>query len=706
MDEIKLFIQKQINSTKQSNKINSPDLNSGNNNYETWLKTIKSSMRGCKYREAIKKIELKKKIYSKLNDSWKYQILEIKCILKIIRKKLSKYSQEIINENHKQNHSIKFWFNEVFYILEYLTIKIRPDINNNINIDEEKNLNIIEYIVQAHLNTLYTLCLYSKIIDEIPQLCTYFAMTDRLFSYINFTRNPKTLTLFQKILLLRANLYIENRDFENSLKYQKISMDVCFREFFLLVDFDYGINSKNISLNDRNKNFIFTNIINMCLCFYLRGICFELLGSINLSIESYKQCRWLCDKFLYKIQPEFTFFIKKIEKRTIIYYKIFCDIKKTLKKVKDELEKIKENELINLQFKEHEEFLTKIANGQSINNFGNLENILEKIGHLQLKDIEIEKYNLGKSRKSKFILSTISIINNLLSDDFTDVLQSMKKIEINKMDKTTKKSIYKKIEYLKNNKRSKSCVELKSPNKRIISPFKLKSPNFTRKGILYLKCDSKGINNIINNSNHNNISNNKNKTINHKIQNKRNHYSINYNLSKSHLEKKKYLENLSRKEIDFHKKNLYAKRFEIDPDVEIFNRKKVNIDAEKSFNYKLLLAKFQINKKSNLKDMIKNNLINTRHFNGANSRKRIYYQPLTPSLKQVRKSKRLSLTSQSFISNSEIKLKTIKVDKDSINSGNINIIKQLNKETYNINKTIEEKNKLYKSCSANSIFKK
>lgn len=133
--------------------------------------------------------------------------------------------------------------------------------------------------------------------------------------------------------------------------------------------------------------------------------------------------------------------MKKIEKRSFIYYKIFHDIKKELKKVKDEFEIIKENELINLQFKEHEEFLTKIANGQSINNFGNLENILEKIGDLQLKDIDIEKYNLGKSKKSKFILSTMSIINNLLSDDFTDVLQSMKKIEINKMDKTTKKSI-------------------------------------------------------------------------------------------------------------------------------------------------------------------------------------------------------------------------------------------------------------------------
>ena len=60
MDEIKLFIQKQIKSSNHSNKRISIDLNSENNNYETWLKTIKSSIAACKYREAIKKIELKK----------------------------------------------------------------------------------------------------------------------------------------------------------------------------------------------------------------------------------------------------------------------------------------------------------------------------------------------------------------------------------------------------------------------------------------------------------------------------------------------------------------------------------------------------------------------------------------------------------------------------------------------------------------------
>ena len=45
----------------------------------------------------------------------------------------------------------------------------------------------------------------------------------------------------------------------------------------------------------------------------------------------------------------------------------------------------------------------------------------------------------------------------------------------------------------------------------------------------------------------------------------------------------------------------------------------------------------------------------------------------------------------------------IKVDKKSINSSNLDIIKQLNKETEAINKSIAVKSKLYKSCSAITI---
>ena len=63
----------------------------------------------------------------------------------------------------------------------------------------------------------------------------------------------------------------------------------------------------------------------------------------------------------------------------------------------------------------------------------------------------------------------------------------------------------------------------------------------------------------------------------------------------------------------------------------------------------------------------------------------------------------MSFSSQSFILNLKNNKSQIKVDKQSINSSNFDIIKQLNKETENINKSIAVKNKLYKSCSAVSI---
>ena len=42
-------------------------------------------------------------------------------------------------------------------------------------------------------------------------------------------------------------------------------------------------------------------------------------------------------------------------------------------------------------------------------------------------------------------------------------------------------------------------------------------------------------------------------------------------------------------------------------------------------------------------------------------------------------------------------------DKTKINSSNFDIIKQLNRETFDISKIIEEKNKLYKSCSVQTM---
>ena len=343
MDEIKKFInQHSITFPKRlSRRISLAILKT--EDYDIFLKKLMYLMSQCKYREALRIIESKKNFYYNFNDSWKYQILESNCILKIIRKKLYKYQKEISNNNQHQNYSLLFWFNQVFFILEKLTLNLRTDLDKTINLNEEININRIEYIVQVHLSLIYYLCLYSKLIGQIPQLCSYFAITERIMNYISFIRQAKTLSILQKILLLRANLLIENLDFEKSLIYQKLSIDICFREFFLLVDFDSGLNSDYLGRNKKNKKYIYDNIINMVLCFYLRGVCFEFFGNISKSIEAYKQSRWLCVKFLNKNQPEFTYFMENVEKNAFIYYYIMEDIKKEIKIIqKEKVEKEKE----------------------------------------------------------------------------------------------------------------------------------------------------------------------------------------------------------------------------------------------------------------------------------------------------------------------------------------------------------------------------
>ena len=703
MDEIKSFISQYSESLPKKIRRRSSLILLKGENFDLWLKSILIAIRQCKYREAIRIIESKKNLFYHYNNSWKYEIYEIHCILKIIKKKLFKYPKEILNNNPHQNKSILFWFNQVFYILEILILNLRPDINKNKNLNEEENINRIEYIVQAHLKTLYYLCLYSKLIGEIPQLCTYFAMTERFKSYILYTRQPKTLHLLQKILLLRANILIQNLDFENCLKYQKLSMDICFREFFLLVDFDTGLNIDHLSCSKKNKNYIYKNIINMTLAFYLRGVCFEIYGNLNKSIEAYKQSRWLCDKFLQLNQPEFYIFINNIEKRAFIYFYIINDINEEIKNIKDEKiekEKIKRKkiELAGIEEKQNEEILKKISSGQSTVNFGNLENVLENIGNHQLKDLENEKHLLGKSKKSKFILSTMTMINNLLSEDFNDILYNMKKIEINKMDKKIKSSIHRRLEDIENNK--SHIIKNKSLIPNLTSRNSNLSPNNKSKFIIKIKSPSNSPLNKKKDYLFKSFENKKDKSLIKKKLNKIKH--LNWSLSKNCIEKKLYLENLSRKEIDFHKKNLYAKRFEIDPDVGTFDKKKINNNAENNFNLKLIFAQFQARQKTKLKSIIKENLLNNKISKLHFSNQKLNYEPLTPTLRESSRSK-MSFSSQSFILNLKNNKSQIKVDKQSINSSNFDIIKQLNKETENINKSIAVKNKLYKSCSAVSI---
>lgn len=556
--------------------------------YSVWILSLKERMHKCQFRKVISDIELNYQKYETLSsDIWECRVLKGQCILKIIHRKLHKYPLEIKKDQSKQRYNILFWFNQVFLILEQLVLTFRPELNKDINMEEESTLDKIELVVQLHLDTLYHLALFSLSINEVIQTCSYFAMANNLQIFLDYSRHPRTMHIYQKICLLRASILIGNYDFENSLKYQKQCMDICFRELFCMIDFDEGL--ENVSkMNKVQKKILSTNFTHLVLAFYLRGVCFEYFGKLNKAIEAYKQSRYFSVKFLNEAEPEFTLFCQRLEKRTFVYFDIIENLKKRVEKIKqrkmrEELKKLQKetNSFIGYASKQNNELLKKIANGEKTRGFANLEKILDKFNFNE----DIQEFELKKDKeypKTKFIMSTVRMIDTLLSKDFIDVVKDMKKIEINNFDNDTLTRIRKRKKeidngqiriVLKNRSRSSECSSSNldksasfSNNKPQVNSKKEKSLSivpslrYQPKVVEKLPFDEESF-------------------------------------SKSYIKRKSYLEKYSKREISFLKKLLESKKNEGNREkIDSPDPKKIKQDAENEFSIQFNIAKRKDNR--------------------------------------------------------------------------------------------------------------
>ena len=556
--------------------------------YSVWILSLKERMHKCQFRKVISDIELNYQKYETLSsDIWECRVLKGQCILKIIHRKLHKYPLEIKKDQSKQRYNILFWFNQVFLILEQLVLTFRPELNKDINMEEESTLDKIELVVQLHLDTLYNLALFSLSINEVIQTCSYFAMANNLQIFLDYSRHPRTMHIYQKICLLRASILIGNYDFENSLKYQKQCMDICFRELFCMIDFDEGL--ENVSkMNKVQKKILSTNFTHLVLAFYLRGVCFEYFGKLNKAIEAYKQSRYFSVKFLNEAEPEFTLFCQRLEKRTFVYFDIIENLKKRVEKIKqrkmrEELKKLQKetNSFIGYASKQNNELLKKIANGEKTRGFANLEKTLDKFNFNE----DIQEFELKKDKeypKTKFIMSTVRMIDTLLSKDFIDVVKDMKKIEINNFDNDTLTRIRKRKNeidngqiriVLKNRSRSSECSSSNldksasfSNNKPLVNSKKGKSLSivpslrYQPKVVEKLPFDEESF-------------------------------------SKSYIKRKSYLEKYSKREISFLKKLLESKKNEGNREkIDSPDPKKIKQDAENEFSIQFNIAKRKDNR--------------------------------------------------------------------------------------------------------------
>ena len=432
--------------------------------YKQWLDDLKFLIDNKLYRQTLKEIEEKKYKYESIkNETWKFRIIKAKAILKIIKIKMRKYPNEIVIENSPQNISLKFWYNQIFFTLEELILEFRYDINEHLDYSSKKIIEPVQTIIQYHLEFIYYLCIFSIKSNEVIPFISYLSIVDRFIPFIQFFSKIKLLNLYQNILLLKIKLLIENFDFLSAFDNIKLVFKLCFREMHLFMDIDSEIiiNYKN-SLNNKKKNpnkglaGFYIIIQKIILAFFLRGVACEHLGYFKKSVEAYRQCWWFSNKFMLDYNKELFKYFRNLEKKYLNYTEIFDDIykqfsnKKIFENINKEKNKFFKKKYIITSYKNSRYKRTNLSTQKlplinrsnikfksmiidSPDKKEKLEILLSNIGDSLYKEEENRNNSIFKKyTKNCFVLSTVNMIDNLLSKDFKHILKKMDKVELTK----------------------------------------------------------------------------------------------------------------------------------------------------------------------------------------------------------------------------------------------------------------------------------
>ena len=522
MEEIKLYIisdaekEDQVNyqiSSENDNK-NKIDINIIKEDYKEWIKDLIILMNSCSYRRVLGEIEKRKHLFKALDifDLWKYKILKSKAIFKIIKIKLKKYKLEIKKEKPLKISSIKFWFNQIFVILEELISDFIPNKDNNIDLDSFKVIKPIQTIISIYLELIFLLIqFYYQRNGGNAEICSYLSILNLFNPYLSLITDVKTIYFLQDLFLFKAKIYFQNRNYLQSIEQQNKVINLCLRIFLYVNDLDSQL--YNLSSRNNNTKDIFNNFVNYIISFYYRGVTFEHLGDIQSACQAYTQSKLIYMKYLIEDNEKFGMFLNKIYNETRLILDINNDIKIIIKKRKENerknnLRKKMRGSIIHLRngyrtstIEEKKDMYIYDKNNHSLINHNmhykriirpqkvirgiknkyrveQLEKYLNHIGkNLYIEEENMNNNLINKYKKSKYILSTITMIDNLLSKDFQKILMKMNNIEITKPNEEIKNMIDKTILTkrvklfnikLKNKKRQNSALNIFRSHRTIL----------------------------------------------------------------------------------------------------------------------------------------------------------------------------------------------------------------------------------------------
>jgi len=276
---------------------------------------------------------------------------------------------------------------------------------------------------------------------------------------------------------------------------------------------------KDKKTNLHSQKVIEDILSNIALNFYLRASIFEHLGNIDSALDSYKEVEWFSFKFLSKKFPNFVKYMSNLLNCAWNNYNLITKIKnekekrKRLRLALESLEEAK-GKIKSKKNMFHSASLNHFQFNKLKNNERKLKRYLDNLGKELYREEETRNMNLFSNfNKTGYILSTVKMIDNLLSDEFKNVLKKMKKVEITKQKEDIKDLINKTI--IKNQKSSfvqqtiinskissNNDILKRSDNNNILSINIKNNFHIKKKNLIGLKKPSKNKDTDIKNNNY------------------------------------------------------------------------------------------------------------------------------------------------------------------------------------------------------------
>ncbi len=411
--------------------------------YENALDTFQKKQ----YKKTLKYIET---ILPELDDRfyWRAVYLKLTCYQEIIELKIQKYYNKSYLTSATKYFSL---FNEN---IKKLFIELKKNPHN------PEHLNKCECVITLVLRQCYNYAQFCIHQDLLYDCIGFLSIGERLIrNTAKFFISPDSNYYASSIFLFLSTMFIISDNFGNAKKYIILCLKLSYIELELRLDINHTFSLVDLgNFKEEEQEKINRIFFNLSICFFHLGVVYEHEYEIESAYHAYKQAKWFSHAIPNDELINFVLSLFNMEKRELLRLKLIEFFKKEEKNVQEEKKEIKPKPKV--WFDEE-------------TNLKKYEKLEEYINKMKLREVDDDDPDLlnkvhGKpfSKQVGIPTKTIHILNYLMDDKFKDVVEKMKKLEINCLSKQTKDIIQKQILNIKNEERVKDSEKAKEKEEK------------------------------------------------------------------------------------------------------------------------------------------------------------------------------------------------------------------------------------------------